>query len=412
MPAAEFDLAKLLRPVETDAFFRDTWEKQPLAIPRDDPGYYRGLFALGDVDDVLAFSRPKFVQPRDFRPGVPPVPTFVQGWLPEDESSATAFYPDIAEVHEAFAHGKTLIVLGMHQRWRPVAALCRNLEAFFCCPVHANLYLTPKGAQGFGTHHDGHEVFVLQLEGSKHWRFYGPARDLPLADEDGPVSRERLGPPTREVLVRPGDTLYMPRGHVHEAFAADCTSMHLTVGVRVFRWADLLRHALDAVSRHDVRFRESVPPGLLTDERAPALLQERFHELLGALADGARAEEAVDRLARTFLRGMPVLPGGYFSATEDAARLDLDTVVERAPGVICRVVEGDGWAGIEFPGDRVDGPSKVASALRFIARTPRFAARALPDDLAAEAKLLLVRRLVRARLLVISGSSKITSAGR
>lgn len=30
-----------------------------------------------------------------------------------------------------------------------------------------NLYLTPAGAQGFQAHMDGHEVFVLQLDGPK-----------------------------------------------------------------------------------------------------------------------------------------------------------------------------------------------------------------------------------------------------
>ena len=32
-------------------------------------------------------------------------------------------------------------------------------------------------------HYDTHEVFVLQIAGSKHWRFYGSARELPLPEE-------------------------------------------------------------------------------------------------------------------------------------------------------------------------------------------------------------------------------------
>jgi hypothetical protein len=34
MGGTAFDLAKLIWPVESEAFFRDTWEKQPLAVPR------------------------------------------------------------------------------------------------------------------------------------------------------------------------------------------------------------------------------------------------------------------------------------------------------------------------------------------------------------------------------------------
>jgi len=402
MPKAAFDLAEMLRPVEPDHFFREAWEKKPLAVCRNQADYYRGLLSLSDVDEVIAFTRPKSLQPTDFQPGTPSAPNFVKGWLADDERYAAEFYPEVSDVHEAFARGKTVIITSMQLRWPPAAALCRNLEAFFGCPVHANLYLTPKGAQGFSVHHDGHEVFVLQIEGSKHWRFYGPARELPLADEDGPVSREGLGPPTQEVSVRPGDLLYMPRGHVHEAFTSDCLSMHLTVGVKVYRWVDVLRLALDAMSRRDVRFRESVPPGVLGNGPAAAPVGEQVRELLRILADDARPEEAIDRLGSTFFRGLAPLPGDYFSAADDAERVGPDTPLERAPGVVCRVVREHGWAAIEFPGNRVDGPAKIASALEFIARTPRFAALALPDDLTADGKLTLVRRLVRARLLKVA----------
>jgi hypothetical protein len=290
----------------------------------------------------------------------------------------------------------------MQHRWPPIAGLCRRLDALFGCLVHANLYLTPRGAQGFDTHHDGHEVFVLQLEGSKHWRFYGKARDLPLADEDGPVSPEGLGPPTQEMVVQAGDLLYMPRGHVHEAFTSDRLSMHLTVGVKVYRWVDLLRQGLDDFSRRDVRFRESLPMGLPAGTPAPASLKDRFHELLRALAEGACVEEAVGRFSSGFVSRLTALPADFFTAADEAERLGLDSVVEQAPGVICRVVEGEDWAGIEYPGNRVEGPAKIAQALHFVARTPRFAVRALPDDLTADAKLLLVRRLVRARFLTVA----------
>jgi hypothetical protein len=38
--STEFDLAKLLGAIEPEAFFRDSWERQPLVVPRNDPNYY------------------------------------------------------------------------------------------------------------------------------------------------------------------------------------------------------------------------------------------------------------------------------------------------------------------------------------------------------------------------------------
>jgi hypothetical protein len=396
------DLAKVLFPVEPEVFFRDHWEKKPLLISRKDLNYYRGLPSLRDVDDLIAFSRPKFLEPGDFKPGGAAGRPFVQGWLPDDEPTRNALYATVAEVQQAFLRGKTVILNATEHRWPASAALCRNLEKVFGCPVHANLYLTPKGAQGFQAHFDGHEVFVLQLEGTKHWRFYGPGRELPLPDEDGPVPRESLGPVAQETSLEAGDMLYMPRGHVHEAFTSDRASMHLTVGVKVFHMADLVRLALDAVSRRDARFREAVPLGVLPAGRATESLKERFGELLQALAEAGRIEEAVDRLASSFLRRLAPLPGDYFLAGEDADAVGPCTAVERAPGVIFRLTGGDGWVAVEFPGGRIDGPPKIASALQFVARTPRFAPQDLPEDLTEDAKLMLVRRLVRARFLVLT----------
>jgi ribosomal protein L16 Arg81 hydroxylase len=396
----EFDLAKLLRPVESEAFFRDSWEKQPLLVARHEPDSYRGLFALADVDRVIAFTRPKFLEPDDFKPGAPPVRNFIQGWLADDEPHSPEFYPDISDVHQAFGRGKTVIITAMQHRWPPVARLCRNLEAFFNCPVHANLYLTPPGAQGFDAHFDNHEVFVLQIEGSKHWRFYGPGRDLPLAEDKTPVVKERLGPPTQEAFVQPGDLLYMPRGHVHEAFTSDTASLHLTIGVKVFRWTDLLRQALQDASAADVRFRASLPPGLLTHgPRAGQFAQ--FKELLQLLVQQARLDEAVRGLASGFVTKLAMLPNDAFVAAEHAERIGLDTVLEKAPGVICQVVREGRYVSLEFPGNRLDGPVKIASALDFIVKTARFAVRDLPDDLTADGKLLLVRRLMRERFLSV-----------
>ena len=402
MRGSDLDLSRLLRPVGEADFFRAYWERQPLLVNRGQPGYYADLLSAADVDDVIAFTRPKFVEPGGFPPGEPRRKNFVQGWLADGRSPDGASYPGVADVRQVFEQGKTVVVMAMQHRWPPAAALCRNLEGVFHCPVHANLYLTPKGAQGFDAHFDPHEVFVLQLEGSKHWRLYGPARSLPLAEERFTGTRDQLGP-VREVHLEPGDLLYIPRGHVHEAFTAECGSLHLTVGVNVFRWADLLHQAVAAAARADERFRGSLPPGALGGPDIPPAVEERFRELLGELAGAASTVDAVRGLADEFFGQLPALPGGHFLPPADVEAIDLDTVMEKVPGAVCRVVRDGGWVAIEFPGGKVGGPLKILSALRFVAAAGAFPVRALPDDLGDESKLVLARRLVRERLLTVAG---------
>lgn len=404
MPQRDFDLSTLLAPVGVEAFFQAYWEKQPLHLARSDSNYYEDIFRVADVDAVIAFTRPKFADTAAFTGEKPQPKSFVQGWLAERPTQESANYPGIGDLQRVYAQGRTVVIMTMQQRWPSLAVLCRRLEDVFRCPVHANLYLTPPGAQGFDVHFDTHEVFVLQLQGSKHWRLYPPTRTLPLVDERFQASREQLGP-IREIPLQAGDLLYMPRGHVHEAFTSDCASMHLTIGVNVFRWADLLHEALDAVTRRDERLRESVPPRLFRGSEQIDDLKECFQELIESLASQARLAEAARRLEDSFFAQMPVLPDGHFNPPDSEEGLDLDTVLEKRTGVVCRIVEEGAWIAIEFPGGRIGGPRKIASALRFVAEQERFAVRALPDDLSAESKRVLARRLVRERLLRVARSS-------
>lgn len=401
MAETDLDLRKLLAPVEPETFLRDYWERQPLHLSQQDPGRYSNLFRSSDVDTLIAFTRPRFADSGAFKPEAPRQASFVQGWPADHPFPENNSFPSVAELQAVYARGKTVVIMTMQQRWLPIALLCRKFESFFHCPVHANLYLTPAGAQGFDAHFDTHEVLVLQLEGQKHWRLYGPARKLPLVGERLTVPREELGP-VREICLEAGDLLYIPRGHVHEAFTSEGASMHLTVGINVFRWADLLHEAVEWVARREERFRESLPPGLLGGEETPAHVQEHFRELLSALREAARPDDAMRHLGDMFFAQMPVLPNNHFAAPPQEESIDLDTVLEKNPGAVCRVFREGSWVVLSFPGGQVGGPLKIASALRFVAATNRFTVRELPDDLGGEAKLVLVRRLLRERLLTVA----------
>ncbi len=397
--SAAFDLPRLLGSTEPEAFFRDSWEKQPFVVHRNDPDYYQGLFSRRDLDHVIAFTRPQFRDSTGLKPGASPRPNFIQGWLPDDDPFV-GFYPDLPAVHHAVEQGKTLLINSMQNRWPAIATMCRNLEGFFGCPIHTYLLLTPPGAQGLAAHYDAYEIFVLQIDGTKQWRFYGVARELPLANDQAEVPRDRLGPPTKELLLQPGDLLYMPRGHVHEAFTSDRPSLHLTVGLRVYRWQDLLLQALAGAAGADVRFRESLPVGLLSTGAVTPALNDKFQELLRVFAKTANLEGAIETLSAAFLSRLTALPQDYFAGS-DPDRIDLDTALERAPGTICRVIRKGDAVTLHAPGTQIDGPARIAPALQFIARVHRFTPRDLPDNLTSDAKLVLVRRLFREKLLTI-----------
>ena len=401
MSTMSFELEDLLAPITADVFFRDNWEKETLVVARGDEAHYAGLLELRDIDQILAFSRPKFSDQSAFQGEGPLRPTYVRGTL-DQPALSFAENPGIAEIRQVFDNGKSVVIMAMQHRWPAVAALCRNLETVFHCPVHANMYLTPAGSQGFAAHFDTHEVFILQLEGVKHWRLYGVSEELPLVSENVGIPARPLGA-SQDICLKAGDFLYIPRGHVHEAFTTETPSLHLTVGINVYRWADLLRHAVSSASRQDVRFRGALPEGALPSSKSE--LKQHFRRLLELMANDATSDElfegAMQSLGDQFFSQLHMLPGNQFASPAGLDCIDLDTVVERHPQSMCRVVQSAQGVAIEFPGNRVGGPLRVESALRFVASVKRFTVGALPDDLKADAKVVLVRRLVREGFLTI-----------
>eukprot|EP00929_Paragymnodinium_shiwhaense_P078454 TRINITY_DN40674_c0_g1_i1.p1 TRINITY_DN40674_c0_g1~~TRINITY_DN40674_c0_g1_i1.p1 ORF type:complete len:530 (+),score=104.78 TRINITY_DN40674_c0_g1_i1:77-1666(+) len=112
-----------------------------------------------------------------------------------------------------------------------LARLLFELECYFGCLVGSNTYMTPKGSQGLAPHFDDVEIFVIQTEGSKRWRLYKPVPGWELANKHSrDYKPSDLGQPTLEVVLQPGDVLYMPRGTPHEACCSEGDeSFHVTV---------------------------------------------------------------------------------------------------------------------------------------------------------------------------------------
>jgi hypothetical protein len=397
MSELEFDFARLISPLDPTSFFRDTWENKPLVVSRNQPDYYARLFSMRDVDSMIHFTRPRF---SGIRAETTPTEA-LRGNFPRDEHLFFEGENNIAALSSQYTQGKTIFVHKLEQRWKSVATLCRNLETTLLHPVSASMFLTPRNSQGVSAHFDSVEVFVLQIEGSKHWRLYKPTVELPLQDAFEPIPREQIGEPIQEVHLKAGDLIYMPRGFIHEAFASDDSSLHITVAVSVFRWTDLVRAALTCLSAKDVRFRRAVPIGALGAAEIEGAVRIQFEELLQQFVRGSRVEDAIATLGDQFIGDMAVLPGAYFMPPEELDRIDLETVLERSKGMVCRVVQDAASVSIQFPGARMRAPAHLGPALEFVSKASRFPVGALPGDLSDNSKLTLAKRLIRDGLLKI-----------
>lgn len=172
-----------------------------------------------------------------------------------------------SEARARFAAGCSLRFLHPQRRSTPLWELCAVLERFFHSPVGCNAYWTPAGSQGFAPHYDDIDALVLQLHGAKRWRLYAPRSPeeaLPRFSS-GNFSASELGAPIAEFVLQQGDTLYMPRGCIHEARSAGSgDSLHVTLSCSQREtWRDLLElalpAALDAAAQLHPGLRQTLP---------------------------------------------------------------------------------------------------------------------------------------------------------
>ncbi len=396
MTDREFSLPWLLHPVKPVDFYERHYEAAPLLVNRGEQAYFASLPGLDAVDDLLTTTVSSRSRPTE---GERLVRSEPDGNLSQQNVRLTgAAAVDIQAIYRSYHDGFTVVVNQVHRRSAAVGRLCRALQAALHHPVGANLYLTPARAQGFLPHADTHDVFVLQLHGSKEWHVSSPSAELPLPRRQ----HQRLKLPDSQTFrLAPGDVLYLPRGFPHEAVTGGSSSLHLTVGVHAFRWYDLLSDALRLFADEDVMLRGALPGQYLSEPLDAEHIAALAHRMSAALADGVLIEKAKEGLASRLVATDAAVGVSRFGSLDALAGLTDESVVARPPEVLCRVRLTPEEATIEFAGNFVTGPRLAGTALEFVARHDRFAVGELPGDLTAADRIDLVKRLISEGLMEV-----------
>jgi lysine-specific demethylase/histidyl-hydroxylase NO66 len=287
--------------------------------------------------------------------------------------------------------GATIVLQALHVNWHPLAVFSRLLESALGVGVQANAYWTPRGSQGFGVHHDTHDVLVLQVAGKKRWLLYEPVLELPLKHQRWSAELGDPGEAVDDLVLRAGDTLYLPRGWPHRAETSETDSLHLTIGLVPATRLDAVRAAL-ATCEDEVAFRRGGVPGTAEAE-----------ELLERVRERLEPAEAERRARRRFLdRRRPIREDG-FEQIRRLAGLDASSELERRETVIADLGAGEnGGIALVFEGRELRFPAHAREEVEacFAAEGP-FSAADLPGGLDEAGRLVLVRRLVREGFLRI-----------
>ncbi|MEU9603650.1 cupin domain-containing protein [Streptomyces sp. NPDC048057] len=163
-----------------------------------------------------------------------------------------------ARLHTCLAEGASLVLDSMDEICGSLGSAAIEMERLLRTRVQTNVYASLKPLPGFKTHWDDHDVIVIQLDGKKHWKIYGPTRPAPLF-RDAVDPEEPTGGPLEELTLEPGDLLYLPRGWWHSVTATEgVPSLHATFGLMPATGAHLLGWITDALRGEEI-FRMDLP---------------------------------------------------------------------------------------------------------------------------------------------------------
>ncbi|MEG4283567.1 cupin domain-containing protein [Microcoleus sp. A006_D1] len=233
-------LANLLKPYNLKDFLDNNWTNKAVVIKSEGKKDFAHLFSWEKLNYLLNFHELKY----------PEIRLAVEGKVLDESENANLI--------KLCQSGATLIVNQVHKLIPEIAEFAAEVKADLGYPNQVNAYCSWPEKQGFSSHYDTHEVFILQTDGIKQWYVFADTIKYPLIDQKSSTFPPPETPPYLTCTLHPGDVLYIPRGHWHYAVASDEPSLHLTLGIHGKTGIDLLEWLVGEL-RQQEEWRKSLP---------------------------------------------------------------------------------------------------------------------------------------------------------
>src|SRR5688572_9483880 len=206
----------LLAGLTPQQFMLKHWQRRPLVVRQAMPTPVAPLsraelFALAARDDVES----RLVQNSGRRWSVAHGP-FSRSTLPRLRD-----------------RGWTLLVQGVDLHHDGAHALLRQFRFVPDARLDDVMISWASDGGGVGPHVDSYDVFLLQASGERRWRI--ARRFDPALDERAPLKILRRFEPEQELVLSPGDLLYLPPNWAHEGVAMGGDCMTCSIGMRAPR---------------------------------------------------------------------------------------------------------------------------------------------------------------------------------
>jgi len=135
---------------------------------------------------------------------------------------------DTVKLKKFIDDGFSLIITPIDGHVPALATLRDNIRARVSEQIKVGVIVTAGKGGAFKLHYDPEDLIILQVEGTKRWRIYGPPVVNPVMGMPSPEPPPETSPIFDDVL-KPGDILFVPGGNWHHCENGPARSLHLGI---------------------------------------------------------------------------------------------------------------------------------------------------------------------------------------
>jgi hypothetical protein len=381
---SNFNLDWLLYPQNKAFFIQEVFEKNFLHITRSPSTYFNSFLNLENLDELLGSRQFRFPSLRLTKAG--------------EELTSEKYSKDknidAALVQKYFLDGYTIILNALHEQFPNLGEMVNGLSNELGHPFQTNVYITPPNSQGFPAHYDTHDVFVLQIEGSKKWRIYKnspvilPTKQMEFQKEKHPAPDSFT-----ELELKKGDLLYIPRGMMHDAQTNLDLSIHVTLGWLGYTWTDILVQMLLEYSKNEVALRKFVDPFKSWNSED---MKYAFNDVLNQFSENSQIQNSLNQFRLELASGQRFFFGDMLKNVTKYNHFPLNAIFSKRSNLFVELDKSSDEVILRLGARAITFPIFTFNTLEFVVVSEKpFTIKQLPDDLDEDGKIVLLKRLLK-----------------
>jgi hypothetical protein len=182
-------------------------------------------------------------------------------------------------INEQLNRGAAIVLEGVDILDKTINAFVAEVDAALPCSLsNCVAFFSQRENEAYGGHCDTDDVLVIQIAGEKRWHLFTPQQRRYV--NNSPLTKEQLGKQIAEVVMRPGDALYVRAGVPHLCQTIGDHSLHLAFDL-CDRTPNIEQITHEANTRYNHACEDPYAPAANVAEKYIALLKsEKFqHDL-------------------------------------------------------------------------------------------------------------------------------------